>query len=117
MMANNLPTTPYSPLGPSFAPSQIAQSRYQYTQIIMRIDGINVLASRDRVPHDQRPDDIVHVWKDGEWLDLLAYQYYGDPTLWWVIADFNELNEMRVVNTGQQLRLPSTQRLLLEILV
>jgi|10_taG_2_1085330.scaffolds.fasta_scaffold79601_2 nucleoid-associated protein YgaU len=31
-----------------------------------------------------------HTWKTGDRLWKLASQYYGDATLWWVIAWYNE---------------------------
>ncbi len=30
-----------------------------------------------------------HIWKSGDKYYKLAHQYYGDPTYWWVIAQFN----------------------------
>lgn len=41
-------------------------------------------------------------------LDLLAQQYYGDPTLWWNIADANpEILDWTVLTPGQTIRIPS----------
>jgi len=37
----------------------------------------------------------------------LAYEYYGDKNLWWVIAVANNLNDASLyIETGKQLRLP-----------
>jgi len=35
-------------------------------------------------------DTANHVWKTGDRLYKLASQYYGDSTLWWLIAWYNE---------------------------
>jgi phage tail protein X len=44
----------------------------------------------------------------GDRLDLLAYKYYGDQTLWWVIATANNINDATFyVQEGIQLRIPS----------
>jgi len=41
-------------------------------------------------------------------LDLLANKYYGDRTLWWVIAVANNINDASFyVKEGLQLRIPS----------
>ena len=35
-------------------------------------------------------ETVGHVWKTGDRYSKLAYQYYGDSELWWVIAWFNQ---------------------------
>ena len=35
-------------------------------------------------------DTVTHVWKTGDRLYKMASQYYGDATLWWLIAWYNE---------------------------
>jgi len=35
-------------------------------------------------------DEGEHVWKTGDRLWKLAGTHYGDPTLWWLIAWYNE---------------------------
>lgn len=41
-------------------------------------------------------------------LDLIAYKYYGDPTLWWVIADINNINNfLDDMQAGRELAIPS----------
>ena len=43
----------------------------------------------------------------GDRLDLLAYTYYGDSTLWWYIAKANGLKVMNVTE-GTSLRIPGS---------
>jgi hypothetical protein len=31
----------------------------------------------------------THYWTETDRLDALSVLYYGDPTMWWVIADLN----------------------------
>ena len=98
-----------------FIPGIDVPSRYKtVTRLIYH--NREFVVARAPVPHVAESDDLYHSWAQGEWLDLLAQRFYGDPTLWWVIADFNELTEMRVIIEGMQLRMPSARRLLLEIL-
>lgn len=41
-------------------------------------------------------------------LDLVAYDYYGDPLLWWVIADANQISDQFTeVQAGQVIFVPN----------
>lgn len=41
-------------------------------------------------------------------LDLLAHRYYGDPLLWWVIADANHIiDQFTEINAGDVIIIPS----------
>lgn len=40
-------------------------------------------------------------------LDLLASTYYKDPTLWWVIADTNDVDDPLDIPIGMKLRIPA----------
>lgn len=51
--------------------------------------------------------DIYVVTQYGDRLDLIAYQFYGDVSLWWYIARANDLNTM-IVPENIQLRIPGT---------
>ncbi len=49
-----------------------------------------------------------HQLTSSDRLDLLAQQYYGDPALWWHIADANpEVLTWDVLTPGQIIRIPS----------
>lgn len=44
----------------------------------------------------------------GDRLDLLAFDFYNDPTLWWVIASANALpGDSLYLEPGSQIRIPS----------
>ena len=52
--------------------------------------------------------DIYVITTIGDRLDLLANDYYGDPTLYWIIASANSLpGDSLVPPLGQQLRIPT----------
>ena len=36
---------------------------------------------------------VIHYIKPGDNLDSLALKYYGRPDLYWIIADFNRIND------------------------
>jgi nucleoid-associated protein YgaU len=47
-----------------------------------------------------------HIWKVGERLDKLAYLYYKNENLWWVICWFNRVADEAELQTGQVLLIP-----------
>jgi len=51
--------------------------------------------------------DVRVVTNEGDYLDTLAYKYYGDPTLYWIIAVVNKIGKGRLsVEAGLTLRIP-----------
>lgn len=53
-------------------------------------------------------DDIYVITTAGDRLDLLANTYYGDTSLYWIIASANSLpGDSLIPPLGQQLRIPS----------
>jgi len=52
-------------------------------------------------------DDMYIISQESDRLDLLAYKYYGDQSLWWIIAVANNLNDGTLfIENGKQLRIP-----------
>lgn len=52
--------------------------------------------------------DIYISTEDGDRLDTLAYNYYGNPNLWWVIAVANNIHDAPLsLEPGLILRLPA----------
>lgn len=53
-------------------------------------------------------DDIYIITTGGDRYDTLANQFYGDSTLWWVIASANtSKTDSLVTKPGVQLRIPN----------
>lgn len=53
-------------------------------------------------------DDIYIISESSDRLDILASKYYGDKTLWWIIATANNLNDASLsITPGTQMRIPS----------
>jgi nucleoid-associated protein YgaU len=48
----------------------------------------------------------THIWKAGDRLYKLAYEYYNDASLWWVIAWFNKKPTESHYEIGQQVYIP-----------
>lgn len=57
---------------------------------------------------DAKDSDIVVMTVQGDRLDLLANEYYQDPSMWWVIALKNDMTEIDLsMKEGIILRIPS----------
>ena len=59
------------------------------------------------IPPTSRDEYIITSWEDR--LDLLASDYYGDPSYWWVISRANSDVTKRdsfFIKTGVQIRIP-----------
>lgn len=50
--------------------------------------------------------DESHVLKEGEYLWDLAYKFYGDSKLWWIIADTNDIYNPFELEIGVELVIP-----------
>lgn len=54
-----------------------------------------------------RDDDIYVVTQVGDRLDGIAYQFYNDSSLWWIIASANNIHDAPLgVEVGIVLRIP-----------
>jgi len=49
---------------------------------------------------------IGHIWKTGDRFYKLAYEYYGDPKYWWVIAWYNKKPTESHLKTGDVIKIP-----------
>lgn len=57
-----------------------------------------------------KPDisDIYVITTAGDRLDILANDFYKDPTMWWIIASANNLRKDSIyIQPGTQLRIPT----------
>ncbi len=82
--------------------------RYDSTPIVNRWDGKQVYLTTSYPVITQQDSDAVIITQDGMYLDQLAYKYYGDPTLYWIIALANNLGKGRLsVPPGIQIFIPS----------
>ena len=54
-------------------------------------------------------DYVLHNLVDSDSLDSLALKYYGRPDLFWVIADFNNLNDpyIKLVDKMSSIKIPA----------
>jgi hypothetical protein len=84
-------------------------SRYSNTQTIKNADNQKTYMQSTLYPKISASNDDVYVISTStDRLDLLASKYYGDPSMWWIIAVANNINDGTFyVDSGLQLRIPS----------
>ena len=83
------------------------QSRYKNSRFKKTIDGREVLQSKIYPNIVQSDDDIFVATETGDRLDTLAYQFYKDSTLWWIIACANNIHNASIgLREGTILRIP-----------
>jgi len=91
--------------------------RSRYRDCVIYQDGeTKFLGNRPQADTTPQSDDRFHIVMDGDRIDLLAYQYLGDATLWWIICDWNDICFPLDLPVGATLRIPSLERVMLTIL-
>lgn len=82
--------------------------RYETTKVDKRWDGSRVYRTTYYPIIQPQESDAIIISNEADYLDSLAYKYYSDPTLWWIIALANNLGKGRMsVPPGIQLRIPT----------
>ena len=90
-------------------------SRYENNNSKKLNDGRNVYRSKIYPEIPLRDDDIYVASETGDRLDTLAFQYYEDSSLWWIIASANNIHNAPFgLKDGTILRIPQNY---IEILV
>ena len=83
-------------------------NRYDYTTVGKRWDGKNVYRTLIYPVIPESDSDIYITVSDNDYLDALAYQYYKDTSLWWIIAVANNLGKGKLsLDVTKQLRIPT----------
>ena len=84
-------------------------SRYQNRKILENPNTKKKYMESTIYPKVEPKDsDFYIISSAGDRLDLLANTYYKDPSMWWVIATANNLNDANFfVEAGTQLRIPA----------
>ena len=82
-------------------------SRYENNEVKVTNDGRSVYRSKIYPNIPLRDDDIYVATETGDRLDTLAYQYYEDSSLWWIIASANNIHDAKFsFPDGTVLRIP-----------
>jgi hypothetical protein len=64
-------------------------NRYQNIQIIKNSDNVSYYRDNKYPEIPLSINDIYIVASEGDRFDMLANQYYNDPSLWWIILVAN----------------------------
>jgi hypothetical protein len=83
-------------------------SRYRFTGIkIDKVTGNRVMKTT-LYPEIRINDGDIFVYPiDGDRLESLAHRYYGDSTLWWIIAKANNIRDGSFgLKPDEKLRIP-----------
>ena len=82
-------------------------NRYQYTKIKKDKRAKNRVHDTTFYPKIvEEENDIYMTTRFGDRLDILAHRYYNDSSMWWVIAQANNIEGTLFVEVGVQLRIP-----------
>lgn len=90
-------------------------SRYTNGIVTSNRSGVNFLFLRRPLKLAEDDGDVfVMVTQDLEKRpDLVAYKAYGNPTLWWVIYEFNQIRDPFFgLKAGMLLRIPALERVM-----
>tara|TARA_R110000824_G_scaffold177095_1_gene356334 strand:- start:177 stop:470 length:294 start_codon:yes stop_codon:yes gene_type:complete len=81
----------------------------RYARTRQKIDKSGVRAyTTTYYPRIPIADGDIFVYSvDGQRLDNLAYNYYGDSSYWWIIAKANGIRGKLGLKAGTPLRIPS----------
>lgn len=76
-----------------------------------RYDGKRFFGTRSYPKIESHETDVIYITNETDYLDSLAYKFYKDSRLWWVIALANNLGNGRLsVAPGLQLRIPDSSK-------
>lgn len=83
-------------------------NRYLYTNVKETKSKKKYLESTIYPKVPPTDNDIYIITEQGDRLDILANKYYQNPSMWWIIATANNLNDANFyIEPGIQLRIPS----------
>ena len=71
-------------------------------------DALKKLKTRTRITANRF---ILHTVQPGESISMISKKYYGDPTQYAVIAQYNNLPDATQIRLGQELKVPEVERL------
>ena len=88
-------------------------SRYRNHWRVLDNEGDLYQESYNELTITSNSADKIHEVKAGEEnrLDLISYNYYGSPLLWWVIAEASDITNPFNVPIGTLLRIPANKTL------
>ena len=81
--------------------------RYKYNTPKIKKDSRKIQGQTIYPPIMPKSTDLYIVVRDGQRMDTLANEYYGDPSMWWIIAQANNVSKGTLfLRPGSQIRIP-----------
>lgn len=74
--------------------------------VFKRYDGKRVFRTTRYPKIPTSINDLFIVANETDYLDSLAYKFYRDSSLWWVLAQANGIKATLKAPTGMQIRIP-----------
>lgn len=87
-----------------------ANSRYSTSNVVVaqNLDGVDIRAIVPGIQSSYSFNYTFYLVRQFDSMADLAYSYYGDPTLWWLIADANpEVMLWDDLPVGSYIRIPT----------
>ena len=88
--------------------------RYKYSKEKVDKDGKRSLGITLFPEIPIQDTDTFHFARDFERFDWLAYKYYQDSTLWWIIAKANGYSHESRPKPGDRIRIPRNISVILD---
>jgi len=87
--------------------------RYKDTQLVKNEDGKRNYETTYWPNYPVTDEDIFVISKRGDRLDIYAYEFYRDSTLWVILATANNLaNGTLVIEPNTRIRIPSPENII-----
>lgn len=93
-------------------------SRYNWSVLYVDSRNGDFWGTRQPLKLREHDSDSFYVVTDADSkrIDLIAWKYYRDVRLWWVIAEVNNINNPLEIPAGTTLRIPSYERVQMKVL-
>lgn len=89
-------------------------SRYKNTSVYYE-DGYKYLGTRTLIALPKSEKDDYHILEEDQRIDQVAWKYYRDSRLWWIIAEVNSILNPLSIPKGKKLRIPSYSNVLRKV--
>ena len=95
-----------------------SSSRYNWSVFYYDSKNGNFYGTRQPLKLKEHSTDLFHIVTDADSrrIDLIAWKYYRDVSLWWVIAEFNNISNPLEIPAGTTLRIPTYERIQMKVL-
>ncbi len=93
-------------------------SRYNWSVLYQDSRNGDFWGTRQPLKLLEHESDTFHVVTDADSkrIDLIAWKYYRDVRLWWVIAELNNISNPLEIPAGTTLRIPSYERVQMKVI-